>query len=61
MSPIPEIKSLDKGSGKSQTQAAISACIQREINNGRERDEAIAMCHEMARGKTGGSPPEGGS
>jgi len=59
--PIPEIERLSKAAGKPQVSAAISACIQREVNAGKEQKQAEAMCHEMARGKTGGSPPKGGS
>ena len=59
--PIPEIEKLTKDSSDAQTQAAISACIAAEINAGRDQDQAVAMCHEMARGKTGkGLAPKGG-
>ena len=60
--PVPEIDKLEKRSSKGQIDAAISACISREVNAGREQEQAVAMCHEMARGKTGGTPakPEGG-
>ena len=54
--PQPEIEKLRKGAGKGQTSAAISACIQREVNAGREQEQAVAMCHEMARKQTGGQP-----
>lgn len=59
--PIPEIEALQKGSGKGQVDAAISACIAREVGSGRDQEQAVAMCHEMARDKTGGTPkaPEG--
>lgn len=61
--PHPEIERLSKASEKSQTQAAISACIAAEVRGGREQDQAVAMCHSMARDKTGGKPPapKGGS
>ncbi len=60
--PHPEIDKLEKESKKGQTQAAVSACIAREVNAGTPQDQAVAMCSEMARKKTGGSPPapEGG-
>jgi len=60
--PIAEINSLNKQSAEAQVKAAISACIAQEVGAGREQEQAVAMCHEMARGKTGGSPakPEGG-
>ena len=54
--PIPEIESLTKDSGQSQVQAAISSCIATEIRNGRDPEQAKAMCHEMARKKSGGEP-----
>lgn len=59
--PVPEVEALDKTSGDTQRKAAISACIATEIRNGREPDQAKAMCFEMVRKKTGGEPaaPEG--
>ena len=51
--PIQEIEKLTKNSSESQIKAAISACIATEMHNGREQSQAIAMCHEMARDKTG--------
>lgn len=60
--PIPEIEALDETSGQAQVNAAVSACIAQEVNAGREQEQAVAICHELARGKTGGKPaaPEGG-
>ena len=52
--PQPEIEKLDKGSGEAQRKAAISACIAREVRAGRDQDQAVAMCHQMVRDKTGG-------
>ena len=52
--PQPEIEALGKGSKKGQRSAAVSACIQREMHKGREQKQAIAMCLEMSRKKTGG-------
>ena len=53
---------LTKDSSDAQTKAAISDCIATEVRGGREQDQAIAMCHEMARGKTGKElAPKGGS
>lgn len=49
MSPQIEIERLTKESGESQVKAAISSCIANEIRAGRDREQAIAMCHEMAR------------
>ncbi len=61
--PHPEIERLSRDSSKGQISAAVSACIATEVRAGREQDQAIAMCSEMARGKTGGKPPapKGGS
>jgi hypothetical protein len=60
--PIPEIEALSKESGAAQVKAAISACIAQEVRTGRPQDQAVAMCSQMARDKTGGTPaaPEGG-
>ena len=58
-----EVDRLDKSSGDAQVKAAISACIATEVHAGRDQEQAVAMCSEMARKRTGGSPtpPEGGS
>lgn len=59
--PVPEINALDKNSGEAQIKAAISACIATEIRNGREPDQAKAMCYSMARDKAGeGAVPRAG-
>ena len=58
--PQLEIERLEKGSGKAQIQAAVSACIANEVNAGTPREQATAMCSEMARKKTGGQPPAPG-
>ena len=58
--PHPEIESLTKASKKAQVQAAVSACIAAEVRAGKDQQQAIAMCSEMARGKTGGEPAQGG-
>lgn len=57
--PNPEIERLDKDSNKAQTQAAVSACIANEVRRGRDQQQAIAMCMEMAREK--GAVAPGGS
>lgn len=54
--PIPEIEGLQKGSKDAQVKAAVSACIAQEIKNGRPRDQAVAMCYQMARDRAGSSP-----
>ena len=51
--PIPEIEALDKSSGEAQVKAAVSACVAQEVNAGREQKQAVAICHSMARKKTG--------
>ena len=60
--PIREIEALTGDSSDAQTKAAISSCIATEVNAGRDQQQAIAMCHELARGQ--GAPvaqvPEGG-
>lgn len=59
--PVPEIKALRKASSPEQAKAAISSCIATEVRKGTPQDQAVAMCHEMARGQ--GAPvaqPKGG-
>ena len=51
--PIQSIERLTKDSSNAQIKAAISDCIATEVNQGREQDQAIAMCHSMAREKVG--------
>ena len=60
--PIIEIERLDKTSSDAQAKAAVSACIAQEIRNGREPDQAKAMCYNMVRDKTGKAlAPQGGA
>lgn len=47
------IDRLEKNSSKAQEDAAISDCIATEIKHGKDRDQAVAMCHSMAREKMG--------
>ena len=60
--PIIEIEKLDRNSSLEQAKAAVSSCIATEIRNGREPDQASAMCHQMVRDKTGKelAPKQGG-
>ena len=59
--PVPEIERLEKDSSPAATSAAISACIAAEVRGGMEQNQAIAACHEMARGKGAPVPqPKGG-
>ena len=50
--PTP-VDNLSKDSSADSIRSAVNKCIDQEIDNGRERDQAVAMCYEMARGKTG--------
>jgi len=47
------VDKLDKNSSDAQVKAAISDCIATEVNAGKDQDQAVAMCHQMARDKTG--------
>ena len=47
------VDNLTKDSSAEEIKAAVSSCIATEINNGRERDQAVRMCYDMARAKTG--------
>ncbi len=52
---------LTKTSSDAQTKAAISDCIATKVNEGIPQDQAVASCHEQARGR--GAPvaaPKGG-
>lgn len=53
MSPVPEVNALNRTSNDAQVKAAISACISTEVSAGTPQDQAVAMCNEMVRGKTG--------
>lgn len=46
-------ESLTKESTDEATKGAISACISMQMGEGMKQEQAIAMCHEEARGKTG--------
>ncbi len=60
--PQPEIEALSKTSKKGQVSAAISACVQSEMRRGKTQDEALGMCHGMARATGAPVPaPKGGS
>jgi len=60
MSPTA-VDNLEPGSKEGQVKAAISDCIATEIRNGKSQEQAVAMCMEMSRKKTGGPPaPQGG-
>lgn len=57
------VDKLSKDSSDAQLKAAVSDCIASEVNRGTDQQQAIAMCSEMAREKTGGRPlaPKEGS
>ncbi len=46
-------ESLTIDSSDETTTAAISSCISTQMGEGMKQEQAIAMCHEEARGKTG--------
>ena len=50
---------LTPESSDAQTKAATSDCIATEVKAGHPRDQAVAMCMEMMRKKTGKPKPEG--
>ena len=49
------VDNLTKDSSPDAIRAAISECIATEREGGREQDQAVAMCYQMAREKTGKS------
>jgi len=57
--PNPEMMKLSKDSGDAQKKAAISSCIATEVKNGHPQDQAVRMCMEMMRERTGEPKPEG--
>ena len=52
MSPTPA-ENLTKDSSPEATKKAIGDCISMMMREGRMQEQAIAMCHEMARKATG--------
>jgi len=52
--PNQEIDALRPSSSDAQKKAAISACIAQHIRAGKEKDQAAAMCFDMAKRKTNG-------
>ena len=59
--PVPEMERLEKESTPEATKAAISSCIAMMVREGRDQQQAIAMCHSMAREKGANVPePKGG-
>ena len=51
--PIESVDNLSKQSSPDAIRSAVSSCIEYEIKQGRERDQAAAMCYSQARKKTG--------
>ncbi len=60
--PHPEVERLENGSERAQVQAALSACVAREVSGGMEQQAAVAMCADLVQKRTGGGqqprPPE---
>jgi len=54
--PVEAIERLTPESSDEAISEAISSCIDTEVGAGKEQKQAIAMCHKMARKKTGGRP-----
>ena len=46
-------ENLSKDSSDDATKAAISSCISTQVGEGMKQEQAIAMCHQEARDKTG--------
>ena len=46
-------ENLTKDSSDDAVKKAISSCISTQMGEGMPQEQAIAMCHEEARGKTG--------
>ncbi len=44
---------LTKDSSKDAIQSAISSCISQRMDEGDKQEQAIAICHSMARKATG--------
>ncbi len=44
---------LSKDSPPDAVKGAISSCISQMVGEGRKQEQAIAMCHSMARKSTG--------
>jgi len=51
--PNMSVSKLDKSSHMATMKAALSECIAEEMHKGREQQQAIAMCSEMIKEKTG--------
>jgi len=46
-------ENLTKDTTDDAVKAAISSCISTQMGEGMKQEQAIAMCHEEARSKTG--------
>lgn len=51
--PTRKIDKLTEHSTDNKVRDAISACIRTEVHKGTKQEQAIAMCYDMARRKTG--------
>ena len=52
------IDRLEPGADEGQMKAAISDCIATEVRAGKSQEQAVAMCMEMVRKKTGAPEQE---
>lgn len=52
--PHPEVERLEPASSEAQRSAAISSCVATEVRAGVPQDQAVAMCQNMVKEKTGG-------
>jgi len=48
------IDKLQPNSEDAQKKAALSDCIAQEIRNGYPQEQAVAMCNQMLKERTGG-------
>ena len=55
------VDKLTKDSSEAQIKAAISDCIATEVKAGRDQEQAVVMCMEMARKKGAPVAPKEGS
>uniref|UniRef100_A0A6M3LQN0 Uncharacterized protein n=1 Tax=viral metagenome TaxID=1070528 RepID=A0A6M3LQN0_9ZZZZ len=61
--PIRELESISAASSPEQVKAAVSSCIATEVKRGTPQEQAVAMCIQMIKEKTGGGgeqPPAPG-
>ena len=49
---------LTKQSSDAEYQAAVSACIEQQVNEGKTQEQAAAICYSMAKEATGREYPK---